>query len=123
MSSPLDDALAAVGDARTVGELVRRRRQELGLSQSQFAIRVGMGQGDLSMLERGHKYAGPLAPTLLDRLSAAMAPDGKRGPFLLGMMLLCGWPKDLLSQIAGFDSAMIDEETAEELSCALAGAV
>lgn len=55
-----------------LGQAVRERRLELGLSQVELAARAGMTQPALSRLE-----AGGVVPTipLLDRISAALDAD------------------------------------------------
>jgi ribosome-binding protein aMBF1 (putative translation factor) len=58
--------------AHLIGQAVRDRRLELGLSQAEVATRAGMTQPALSRLE-----AGGTVPTipLLDRISAALNAD------------------------------------------------
>jgi ribosome-binding protein aMBF1 (putative translation factor) len=58
--------------AYLIGQAVRDRRLELGLSQVELATRAGMTQPALSRLE-----AGGVVPTipLLDRISAALNAD------------------------------------------------
>lgn len=55
-----------------IGQAVRERRLQLGLSQTEVATRAGMTQPALSRLE-----AGGAVPTIpvLDRLAAALRAD------------------------------------------------
>jgi ribosome-binding protein aMBF1 (putative translation factor) len=55
-----------------IGQAVRERRLELGLSQTEVATRAGMTQPALSRLE-----AGGAVPTIpvLERLAAALSAD------------------------------------------------
>jgi transcriptional regulator with XRE-family HTH domain len=56
----------------TAGELIRTRRTELGLSQTQLAARAGTGQALISRIESGRT-----TPTLsvLHRLAQALDCD------------------------------------------------
>ena len=58
--------------ALVIGQAVRERRLELGLSQTEVAARAGMTQPALSRLE-----AGGAVPTIpvLERLAAALSAD------------------------------------------------
>jgi HTH-type transcriptional regulator/antitoxin HipB len=58
--------------AYELGQAVRARRLELGLSQTELAERAGMTQSAVSRLE-----AGGAVPTIgiLDRLAAALSAD------------------------------------------------
>ena len=40
-----------------LGQRIRERRTDLGLTQTEMARRTGTIQGDLSLLERGKKHA------------------------------------------------------------------
>ena len=55
-----------------IGQAVRERRLELGLSQTEVAARAGMTQPALSRLE-----AGGVVPTIpvLDRIAASLGAD------------------------------------------------
>ncbi len=55
--------------SRTAGQRIRRRRQELDLSQTQLARAAELSQGFLSALERGDRQ---LAPKTLKRLAQAL---------------------------------------------------
>lgn len=59
---------------QALGDIIRSRREELGLSQEQFAFECGLHRTYISQLERGHK-----SPTLrvLFLIAAAleMPPD------------------------------------------------
>ena len=54
---------------RTAGQRIRRRRQELGLNQTQLARAAELTQGFLSALETGRRQ---LAPKTLERLAQAL---------------------------------------------------
>ena len=60
----------------TLGDLIRRYRQEQQLSQRQFALRCQLSNGTISFLERGHspRTQQPITPTLpvLQKLAAGM---------------------------------------------------
>jgi transcriptional regulator with XRE-family HTH domain len=64
-----------------LGELIRRRRRELGLVQEQLAARVGISQVAVSEWERGVVVPSKLAELAealdvpLDRLTAALATN------------------------------------------------
>ena len=55
--------------SRTAGQRIRRRRQELGLNQTQLARAAELTQGFLSALETGRRQ---LAPKTLKRLAQAL---------------------------------------------------
>lgn len=83
--------------ARTLGEAIRARRLELGLSQEEFAARVGdgMGQSGVSQLERG-KVGLPRRRRLESIATALDLPMGE-------LLARSGWADaDLhLPQVAG----------------------
>ena len=54
---------------RTAGQRIKRRRQELGLSQAQLARAAELTQGFLSALETGRRQ---LAPKTLERLAQVL---------------------------------------------------
>lgn len=66
------DGYAEARRAFVIGEAVRGRRLQLGLSQTELAARAGMTQPALSRLE-----AGGAVPTIpvLERISAALDAD------------------------------------------------
>ncbi len=68
-SSEYREGYAEAQRAYLIGQAVRDRRLELGLSQVELAERAGMTQSALSRLE-----AGAVVPTIpvLDRVSAAL---------------------------------------------------
>lgn len=65
------DILPNIAEARTrtAGQRIKRRRQELGLSQTQLARTADLTQGFLSALETGRRQ---LAPKTLERLAQAL---------------------------------------------------
>lgn len=60
-----------------LGEYIRTYRTEHGLSQRQFAVRCGLSNGYISMLEKGEnpKTHKPIAPTL-EKLNAVARAMG-----------------------------------------------
>lgn len=71
-STEYREGFADARRAFLLGQAVRERRLELGLSQVELATRAGMTQPALSRLE-----AGGVVPTIpvLDRISAALDAD------------------------------------------------
>jgi ribosome-binding protein aMBF1 (putative translation factor) len=71
-SAEYREGYAEARRAFLLGQAVRERRLELGLSQVELATRAGMTQPALSRLE-----AGGVVPTIpvLDRISAALDAD------------------------------------------------
>jgi ribosome-binding protein aMBF1 (putative translation factor) len=71
-SQEYQEGYAEAQRAYLIGQAVRGRRLELGLSQVELATRAGMTQPALSRLE-----AGGVIPTipLLDRISTALNAD------------------------------------------------
>ena len=73
------------------GDLVRERREALGLTQTQLAEAVGLGQSSVAHWERGAKMPQakqllPLALALqvsVEWLSTAIAADAKEEPMSL----------------------------------------
>jgi transcriptional regulator with XRE-family HTH domain len=62
-------------DLKGLGSLVRRRRRELGLTQTQLGERTGWVQERISLLESG-KYGTPSLPalaTIADALEITLA--------------------------------------------------
>jgi transcriptional regulator with XRE-family HTH domain len=57
-------------DMDLLGQRMRRRRLQLGLTQMALAQRTGIIQGDISLLERGGKHA--LWATTLARLAEGL---------------------------------------------------
>jgi transcriptional regulator with XRE-family HTH domain len=68
-----------------IGNYIRERRQDLGLSQEQLAERVGgsYGQSDISRIERGHIELPRLA-TLVSLAAALEVPVGN-------LLIASGW--------------------------------
>ena len=54
--------LADSSDSATVGERIRRVRQDRGMTQTELAAQANVNQGYLSSIERGHRM--PRAATL-----------------------------------------------------------
>ena len=71
-SAEYREGYAEARRAFLIGQAVRERRVDLGLSQTELATRAGMTQPALSRLE-----AGGVIPTipLLERISAALDAD------------------------------------------------
>jgi len=72
-------------DYNSLGNYVRERRQDIGLSQEQLAERVGgtYRQSDISRIERGHVSLPRLAN--LERLAASLdVPVGE-------LLIAAGW--------------------------------
>lgn len=65
--------MADQSDLEQLGQFVRQRRQELGLTQTQVGNRLGWAQERVSLLENG-KYGMPALPQLA-RLSDALGLD------------------------------------------------
>ncbi|HYQ91898.1 MAG TPA: helix-turn-helix transcriptional regulator [Candidatus Competibacteraceae bacterium] len=55
--------------AHQVGHRIRVRRTDLKLTQTQLARAVGIGQGQMSHLERGNKY---MSLEMLERIAQAL---------------------------------------------------
>jgi len=68
-----------------IGNYVRERRQDLGLSQEQLAERVGgtYGQSDISRIERGHIELPRLA-TMVSLAASLEVPVGN-------LLIASGW--------------------------------
>jgi transcriptional regulator with XRE-family HTH domain len=68
-----------------IGNYIRERRQDLGLSQEQLAERVGgsYGQSDISRIERGHIELPRLA-TLVSLATSLEVPVGN-------LLIASGW--------------------------------
>jgi transcriptional regulator with XRE-family HTH domain len=75
-------------DNAMLGEYIRERRHQLGLSQEQLAERVGgtYSQGDISRLERGHIEL-PHLETLIKLASVLEVPVGN-------LLIAGGWFDD-----------------------------
>lgn len=74
--------------ARTLGERVRARRRELGVSQEDL--------GDLAGLHRtyvGHLERGEINPSLLNVLKVAAALDVDAGELIRGLSQTIGDPR------------------------------
>jgi HTH-type transcriptional regulator/antitoxin HipB len=56
----IDGIAEAVRIAATLGATVRARRRRLGISQAELGRRVGLSQGRISEIERGHGVGLPL---------------------------------------------------------------
>lgn len=59
----------------TIGQIVRQRREALGLTLAALAQAVGATKGYLSMIEN-HRVENPPSPQLLEALEQALAIDG-----------------------------------------------
>jgi repressor LexA len=72
--TPTDVGESPKNHLGTLGELIRARRGELGLSLSQLAARVGCARSYLSMIETGSRGDGGAAvsPVLLVRLESTL---------------------------------------------------
>lgn len=58
----------AEGESQTLGERLRRRRRELGLTQEQLAERAGTTQAVIQKIENGKS----LRPRKIDRIASAL---------------------------------------------------
>jgi len=59
-------------------DLIRELRQQLNLSQKQFAVRLGVSFKTVNRWENGHTVPSPLALKLIEQMIRQMGEPGKR---------------------------------------------
>ncbi|MBD2676581.1 MULTISPECIES: DNA-binding transcriptional regulator [Nostoc] len=59
-------------------DLIRQLRQQLNLSQKQFAVRLGVSFKTVNRWENGHTVPSPLALKLIEQMIRQMGEPGKR---------------------------------------------
>lgn len=59
-------------------DLIRQLRQQLNLSQKQFAVRLGVSFKTVNRWENGHTVPSPLAQKLIEQMIRQMGEPGKR---------------------------------------------
>ncbi|MFA9479655.1 helix-turn-helix domain-containing protein [Phycisphaerales bacterium AB-hyl4] len=97
---------------QTVGEIVRARREALGLTLSALAERVGVTKGYLSMIEN-HRVANPPSRKLLASLEEALELEGGALRRLAGVQSASPEVREALTKLA--DDARRGRELAEWL--------
>lgn len=114
MSSVVDEAMAMAGEAKHLGELVRRSRVGKGWSQGDLAARARMGQSEVSMLENGHKYVARTPLSTMMQLADALAEnEGDWARILRAMFVVAGMEPHRLECVLNFPVAMSHAATAE----------
>jgi DNA-binding transcriptional regulator YiaG len=63
---------------KDLSSLVKRLRDQLGLSQEKFAAKLGVTFSSVNRWENGHRKPAPLAMKQIESILLGLGPDGRQ---------------------------------------------